>query len=660
MVKVILISIVKNEEKIIDRMIKSALPILDGICITDTGSTDDTVLKIENFINENEIPGKVYIDEWKNFGHNRTNSFLNGVKFCEEQNWDPNEVYGLLLDADMQLVVLPKFKKDLLKSNGYKIIQQSSSLDYYNTRFLKMGHKWRCLGVTHEYWDGSNSDTLTKDFVFINDIGDGGSKGDKFERDVRLLEQGIKDEPNNERYHFYLAQSYKDSGNFKKAIELYKKRIKMGGWFEEVWYSHYMISKLWLLLNNEEKFELWAMRAYKLKTNRAEPIYALCKYFREKSQHFKAFHYYQIGKKIAYPNEDLLFIEKDVYTWLFDYEYTILQYYIYQNERLEGLKASIKFLNNYPQHENMVFSNIDFYMDRMASNGRMIKIDVENDGDFIPSSTSLLKLDDNRILANVRFVNYRIQANGGYLMSKNGILDPNEKVRTKNAYMYFNDKMEPISDLTFMDGEINDLPKRDVHILGLEDVRLYKLNNKIYYTATSLQYSYNNNIRIVKGEYDINLNKFINNISLKPPTETSCEKNWIAIEDKFIYKWHPLEIGILIDDKLEILNTIETPNFFRHYRGSSNVVDYNNEFWVVTHGIKNCVPRKYFHQIIILDKKEYKVKRYTVPFYYDKLMIEYTLGLAIINETVFITASRNDSKPVIVELKIKDLQKYFM
>jgi tetratricopeptide (TPR) repeat protein len=660
MVKVILISIVKNEEKIIERMIKSALPILDGICITDTGSSDNTVLKIENIINEFDIPGKVYIDEWKNFGYNRSNSFLNGVKFCEEQQWNPNEVYGLLLDADMQLVILPNFSKNMLTSNGYKIIQQSSSLDYYNTRFLKMGHTWRCLGVTHEYWDGSNSDTITKEFVYINDIGDGGSKGDKFERDVRLLEQGITEEPNNERYHFYLAQSYKDSCNFKKAIELYKKRIKMGGWFEEVWYSHYMISKLWMLLNNEEKFELWALRAYKLKNNRVEPIYALCKYFREKSQHFKALHYYQIGKKIQYPNEDLLFIEKDVYTWLFDYEYTILQYYVYHNERLEGLKSSIKFLNKYPQHENMVFSNIDFYMDRMTSNGRMIKLDVDNDGDFIPSSTSLLKIDDNRILANVRFVNYRIQPNGGYLMSKNGVLDPNEKVKTKNAFMYFNDKMEPISELTFMDTNLTDLPARDVHILGLEDVRLYTLNNKIYYTATSLQYSYTNNIRIVKGEYDITTKKFINNMSLKPPTETSCEKNWIAIEDKFIYKWHPLEIGILIDNKLEILNSIETPNFFRHYRGSSNVVEYNNQFWVVTHGIKNCVPRKYFHQIVILDKKDYKVKKYTVPFFYDKLMIEYTLGLVIVNETLFITASRNDSKPIIVELKIKDLQKYFM
>ena len=620
MVKVILVSIVKNEEKIIERMIKSCLPILDGICITDTGSTDNTVLKIENIINEYELPGKVYIDEWKNFGHNRTNSFLNGVKFCEEQNWDPNEVYGLLLDADMQLVILPTFSKEMLKANGYKIIQGSSTLDYYNTRFLKMGHKWRCLGVTHEYWDGSNSDTLTKDIIYINDIGDGGSKGDKFERDVRLLEQGIRDEPNNERYHFYLAQSYKDSGNFRKSIEFYKKRIKMGGWYEEVWYSHYMISKLWMLLNNEEKFEMWGLRAFKLRPNRAEPIYALCKYFREKSQHMKAMYYYQIGKKIPYPNDDLLFIEKDVYTWLFDYEYTILQYYVYPNERLEGLKASIKYLNNHHQHDNMVFSNIDFYMERMASNGRMTRIDVENQGDFIPSSTSLLRLDNNKILANVRFVNYRIQPNGSYLMCKDGVLSPHEKVRTKNAFMYFNDKMEPISELTFMDTELTDIPKIPVHILGLEDVRLYKLNDKICYTATTLEYSYRDKIRIVKGEYDVNSRKFINNMTLKPPTETSCEKNWIAIEDKFIYKWHPLEIGIVVDGKLEILSSFDTPSFFKHYRGSSNVVEYDNEFWVVTHGIKNCTPRKYFHQIVILDKNNYKVKKYTVPFFFDKLI----------------------------------------
>jgi hypothetical protein len=37
MVKIILISMIKNEEKIIERCISSVLPIVDAICVTDTG-----------------------------------------------------------------------------------------------------------------------------------------------------------------------------------------------------------------------------------------------------------------------------------------------------------------------------------------------------------------------------------------------------------------------------------------------------------------------------------------------------------------------------------------------------------------------------------------------------------------------------------------------
>ena len=658
MAKIILISMIKNEEKIIERCISSVLPIIDAICVTDTGSTDSTVDKVNNLITTSNIVGKVYIDEWKNFGFNRNNSFLNAVAYCKELGWDLNETYGLLIDADMQLVV-KNFDKSMLTSNGYKIIQENTALEYYNTRFIKMSIEWKCVGVTHEYWDGSGTDILNKDIVYINDIGDGGSKGDKIPRDIRLLEQGILDEPENVRYYFYLAQSYKDCGNFKKAISLYKKRISMGGWYEEVWYSYYMIAKCHLLLNDPEKFEQWSLKAFKYRNCRAEPIYFLAKYFRDTSQHFKAYHYYLIGKNIKNPEHDLLFIEKEIYEGAFDWENTILHYYIYPNERLEGLKYNINYLNKYNRNSNLVFDNIDFYMKRILDEGSYSDINVDySNKDFIHSSTSLLNIG-TAILANIRFVNYRIQSNGSYLMSKDGNLSSEEKVRTKNAYMYYNLKMEPISKLNFMEDELSDLPKKDTRILGLEDVRLYKINEKIYYTATSCNYSYNNTIRIVKGEYDLINKKFIKNMSLKPPTETYCEKNWIAIEDKFIYKWHPLQLGILIDDKLEIVNTIDTPSFFKYYRGSSNVLEYNNEFWVVTHGIKNCEPRKYFHQIVILDKN-YKVKKYTVPFYFDKLAIEYCLGLLIINETVYMTASRNDSKPIICKIKIDNLEKYFM
>jgi tetratricopeptide (TPR) repeat protein len=250
---------------------------------------------VNNYFKKLEIPSKLYQDEWKNFGHNRSNSFLNALYFCKKLNWDLNKTYGLLLDADMNLVI-KNFNKDELTMNGYNIIQENPCIEYYNTRFLRMSFSWRCVGVTHEYWNGENIGTLSKDKIYINDIGDGGCKSDKISRDIKLLEDGLQEDPNNDRYHFYLAQSYKDKGDLYKAIELYKKRIKLNGWYEEVWYSHYMISKCYLQLKNEEKFEEWSMKAYNYRKCRAEPIYELVKYFRNNNQHYKAYHYYLIGK----------------------------------------------------------------------------------------------------------------------------------------------------------------------------------------------------------------------------------------------------------------------------------------------------------------------------------------------------------------------------
>ena len=329
MVKIIFICMIKNEEKIIERCLKNCLSICDAICVTDTGSTDNTCNKVQEVFSSLEIPTKLYKDEWKNFGHNRTNSFNNTVAFCKELGWDLNTTYGILLDADMLLKSV-NFNKDNLTVNGYKIIQKNNTIQYYNTRLVKLGYSWKCVGVTHEYWDGDNTDTLTMDNIYIDDIGDGGAKHDKFERDIRLLTQGLIDEPTNVRYVFYLAQSLKDTGKFKEAIKMYKKRISMGGWIEEVWYSHYMIAKCWLNLKNESKFERWSNKAYNCRRERAEPIYELTKYFREVGQQIKAYHYYMVGINIPFPKNDLLFIENKIYDkYLFEYEFSILHYYIH-------------------------------------------------------------------------------------------------------------------------------------------------------------------------------------------------------------------------------------------------------------------------------------------------------------------------------------------
>ena len=64
--------IVKNESKIIRRLLKSTLKWIDSYCICDTGSTDNTVEISETFYKENNIQGKIVYEPFQDFGYNRS------------------------------------------------------------------------------------------------------------------------------------------------------------------------------------------------------------------------------------------------------------------------------------------------------------------------------------------------------------------------------------------------------------------------------------------------------------------------------------------------------------------------------------------------------------------------------------------------------------
>ena len=51
--------IVKNESRVIGRLLESVVPLIDSYCICDTGSTDNTKEIITNFFNEHNIKGKI-------------------------------------------------------------------------------------------------------------------------------------------------------------------------------------------------------------------------------------------------------------------------------------------------------------------------------------------------------------------------------------------------------------------------------------------------------------------------------------------------------------------------------------------------------------------------------------------------------------------------
>ena len=654
--RVIFLSMIKNESRIIKRCIESALPIADAVCICDTGSTDTTVEVLTEYFSEFKVPTKIYSGPehlWQNFGYNRSQSFLAVVDFCKQLGWDPEHTYALVLDADMQLKPQPSFSKSLLTSAGYKMIQKSHTLEYYNTRFMKIGHPWKCVGVTHEYWDGANTDTLTKDKIFIDDIGDGGCKDDKFERDVRLLEQGLIDSPNNPRYLFYLAQSYKDNKQIDKSIELYKRRIEAGGWYEEIWYSMYTLMKLYAEKKMPAEMELWGNKAYEFRKERAENILYLCRHFKDKRQHFKAWHYYTLGASIRKP-DDLLFIEPECYEKGFDTERVILHDYVFPHKKQESLNHSITYYNKW--NEYFAYMNIQWFVQKIPCAVR--NLGFHTIGDFVPTSTCIVKQADQTYRLNVRYVNYRIQPNGSYLMMKDGKLSGDHHVRTDNYTCVMDSELNLISPLRQM--VVKAEPKHDKHIKGLEDVRIFlDGTGQTRFFGTTMEYSYDGKIRQVCGNYNSSTGELTDLEQMIPHIGSDCEKNWIPYGEgskKIIYSWHPFTIGHIGEDrKFAVDSTQQTPKLLSHMRGSSTLVQDGDYYYGITHSVIYNTPRKYYHMVVKIDAKTNRLVGYTDPFYFINNAIEYCLGFLKQGTKYIAIVSQNDCTPIMATFQDSDV-----
>jgi len=702
-VKIILNLMIKNESSIIERCINAVSEHVDGFSILDTGSTDNTIDVCTQVLKSTGKPFLISVEPFKNFGYNRTKSFECSVNFCNQFGWNKDKTYAMLIDADMVIKPSDEFKtfKNTMTANGYQAIQKNGNITYYNTRFLKISYDWKCLGATHEYWSGNSVDKMDSSIFYIDDINDGGCKSDKAERDIRLLNEDINENKNVDRSHFYLAQTYKGIGNFSLAIEHYEKRIQLGGWYEEIWYSYYQIGKCYLDLKDYNNMELWLNKAYDNNNHRSEPLYVLTKYFRENSQHYKSYHYYLKGVNIPFPKDEILFIEHDIYNGLFEYESTIISYYINKTKK-ESLHNIVSYINKFPHNLNNVWDSLHYYVEPLIGNtyyGKYTKLNFKSHDEYRASSCSILSFpvnaaanndtnnDTNMNILNIRYVNYTITETGNYIMHS---ADGN--VKTKNAVYsnfphlgksYLPDSIKFISE---------DMITHSSNIEGLEDVRIFNFKNEIYFTASSKNITNDDNIKMVIGKYDHNCAKITDVRVVESPEQAYCEKNWIYIPNananakknddmNFIYGWHPLKIGsISVDEisnhsnrcsnlKFNIHTLYNTPNFFNRFRGSTHLVKHGDRYWGVVHFVKYSMPRVYYHCLVVFNEDIQPIQ-YSLPFCFRQTKIEYCIGFQIINAASdnadadnaaddvigYFIFSENDSNPGSIEIPLNQFQ----
>ncbi len=292
--KVCLNMIVKDESAVIKRCLDSVIDIIDYWVIVDTGSTDGTQELIKEHLKD--IPGEFYQSTWKNFGYNRSEAF----EFAKGKG-----DYILFMDADDVLEFSGERTFGSLTQDLYNFWRGVEGFTYLKPQLVKADLPWKWVGVTHEYLacEQLYTTALLTHVKYVSMEGGACSihPTAKFQRNIELLTEGIKEEPQNARYVFYLAESYRDAGERGNALEQYQRRVNMGGWEEEVFWSMLQIGHMLSLIGLPSNLVIEAYKmAHRFRPHRSEPAYYLAQiYIREKKycQAYELLHEQRLIKK---------------------------------------------------------------------------------------------------------------------------------------------------------------------------------------------------------------------------------------------------------------------------------------------------------------------------------------------------------------------------
>ncbi len=655
MITLCLNMIVKNEAKIIERALTSVKDYIDYWVISDTGSNDGTENIIQEFFDRHQIPGELTRTAWQDFGFNRT------VALKQARNKGD---YILLMDADMVLIVDDPNFKQRLASEVY-LVYQGTELTYANPRIIKGSLEVEYRGVTHEYLHipQANREILTG-IKFI-EYCDGGNRPEKFQRDIQLLEAGLKTEPENERYWFYLGQTYKDLKQYDKAIICYKKRLELGlafkekAWREEMYYSLYMLGYCHQMGNNWAAALAYYLEAYEYYPRRAEAVYAITQYYRSLKKYKLAYQFAQWGLNISYPADDILFVSHDVYAYKFLYELSILFYYL--DEKNKGYLISELLIHDRDRQvsesiRQNIHSSLFFYIPSLEEQ-LVPNVDRETDRETIVEFQALTvsknkpeyKLTNPSIifspvqdqyLINVREVNYTFHLEENRYEYDDRVITYNHILAIDTATIKDDFNSQPLNpndhehmqEYAVLESQNTPpIPTYPSPVIGYEDMRLIQLDGQLWGLAATRMMNVHNRYEMVLCRLtpvlsqdspggDTNpLPRQIQHyvidrvLKLHGVEDEKHQKNWMPLIYQntlyLIYQMEPLTIlrPDLETGHCDRIHESRIDLNLQRYRGGSQLVAYRSGYLTIVHEmIWQNNRRYYFHRFVYL-KPQYPI-----------------------------------------------------
>ncbi len=387
-VKIVLVQIMKNESHVITRMLDSIKGFADGICMVDTGSTDNSIEVLKNWGNENQIETHVFERKFDNFENSRNFSIQKAREVFLEKK-DGHTYYGFWLDADETMIVDPKFSKQKCTLDLYMFNTYIGAMRYTRNELFKLEKDFQFYGPIHEFIVYKGPDKVASgvmEGITVKVQMDGGSWKDniseKYRKHAVVFEEYIQ-ENKDPRWVFYTAQSWHDSATTpskiendersRRALKYYEDRVaNLEGYEEERFYSQYRIACVkrqmecpWPEIHQE------ALKAYSMDPLRAEPMKLIIEYYFVVGEWHLAYVYTKFcmenfHNKNPFPKR-LLFLDESLYRWRFLELHSAACFYTGRLDEAKNVYLQLKaVLDQYPElfspeDANKIKSNEQFF-----------------------------------------------------------------------------------------------------------------------------------------------------------------------------------------------------------------------------------------------------------------------------------------------------------
>lgn len=631
--RIMLVSMVKNESKVVSRMIASARPYADAVFLCDTGSSDDTVERARTASAAH--PFSSASCEWKDFSFNRTEAIRLAKEEVDKYGWDRASTWLLLLDADQELKSLSNSydPAPLTTHDIVQIKQVGGNEAWVTPRCIRASINCKYTRRTHEYLDHDPAEKHTCQGFELIEHSDGGCRAEKFIRDEQLLRLDLADIPDDPRTLFYLARTLRDLGRVSESRELYRRRVLVGDWDEECWMAQLQLGRCYIqegaLLCGRD--ELW--RAFGMRPWRSEPLFDLAKSYVD-TDRMMACRIAAQGKAIPYPANDILFIERSVYRYEFTRILAICSYYI--GEFDAGLKFSneLRVCQNCEYH-NEAIEHLCWYVPKLPVEW-IRSTSVADDEGWHPCNPSIIKTATGYLMS-VRTVNYKINANGGYY-------DYGSAVQTRTHLIELDATLNEVSRVELKSIKMNERAS----IKYAEDVRLCNEEDGIVFGFGTRVDGRIHTPRPYLLKWDKKTGQCVSNIEFEYNRD-ACEKNWLPWQagDKtlVLYSHSPHTIFSTSRDAiLDIQKCTKLNLDASGFSGSAAPVAWNGGWLYVVHECTRHVinrKRTYLHRFCWMDA-QLNLRSVSLPFCFEEKGIEFCSGMALYEDGVVLTYGIND------------------